>query len=473
MARNMMRGEEERPPAPLTDGYEHLGGESTRRYLLLGLEVLSILVIAVSIGTIFTRTNHRFDLTPQKKYSLSEVTKQTLHTLAQPVQALIFYRRGDREKHDELLGLMAEESPFFTYQLFDLDRAPGLAQRYGITAYGATVMETSGNRLTVPVADEERLLNALLRVMQSEKTIYFLVGHGENDPVDAEERTGYGVLRRVLEMENYRVRPLPLFQARTVPRDADLVIISGPKEELAPVELEALSVYFAAGGNALFMLDPYTVPGLSRYLAQFGFLLAEDVVADDQNQVAGGDPLIPMISNFAQEVFPRQPRGEPMLPLVRPVRVQDSKAQAFAFSSETSWALKGRDRFERNELSFKAGEDERGPLPIAAVATVGGEKKGKLVVMGDSGFVDNFYARVPGNVDFFMNTVGWMLGRQELVALGRTPTVSDSKRTSTPQQSLYLTASQSRTFFWTMVVLEPVLVLLLGMVVFIRRRQKG
>jgi ABC-type uncharacterized transport system involved in gliding motility auxiliary subunit len=472
MARDVMR-ETDVPPSALADGHGQLSRESTRRYLLLGLEVLFVLVISVSLGTLLTRANWRFDLTPEKKYSLSEVTQQALQRLSQPVQATVFYRRGDREKHNELLNLMAEESSFFTYQLFDLDRAPGLAQRYGVTAYGATVVETEGNRLTIPVADEERLLNALLRVMQSEKTIYFLVGHGENDPVDAEERTGYGVLRRVLETENYRVRPLPLFQARAVPRDADLVIVSGPKEELAPVELEAFSVYFAAGGNALFMLDPYTVPGMSRYLAQFGFVLGEDVVVDEQNQVAGGEPLMPMISNFAQEVFPRQPRGEPMLPLVRPVRVQDSKAQAFAFSSETSWALKSRVRYERNELSFKTDEDERGPLPVAAVTTVGGEKQGKIVVMGDSDFVDNFFARVPGNVDFFMNTVSWILGRQELVALGRAPNVPQNKRTSTPQQSLYMTASTSRTFFWLMVVLEPVLVFMVGMVVFLRRRQKG
>jgi ABC-type uncharacterized transport system involved in gliding motility auxiliary subunit len=457
----------------LAEEHGWVGRESARRFLLMGLEVIFLLVIAISVETFFSRVNHRFDLTPEKKYSLSEVTRQALHSLTQPVQATVFYRRGDREKHDELLGLMAQESSFFSYQLFDLDRAPGLAQRYGVTTYGATVVETAGNRISLPLADEERMLNALLRVSQSEKTIYFLVGHGENDPVDAEERMGYGVLRKVLETENYRVRPLPLVQVHTMPRDANLVIVSGPKEEFAPEELEAFSAYFAAGGNALFMLDPYTVPGLSRYLAQFGFVLEDDVVVDDQNQVAGGEPLMPMISNFAQEVFPRQPRGEPLLPVVRSVRVQDGKARAFAFSSDTSWALKNRDRAERNELTFKAGEDERGPLPVAAVATVGKEKDGKIVVMGDSDFVDNFYARVPGNVDLFMNTVGWMLGRQELVALGRTPNVPEAKRVSTPRQSLYLTASQSRTFFFLMVVVEPVLVFLAGMAVFARRRRKG
>ncbi len=450
-----------------------LNRESTRRFMLMGVEVVLLLLIAISIEVIVTRINARFDLTPQKQYSLSALTDQALHALTQPVQVTIFYRRGDREKYDELLGLMTQETRFLTYQLFDLDRAPGLAQRHGVTAYGSTVLETKDNKLTIPMADEERLLNALLRVTQSERTIYFLVGHGENDPLEAEERSGYGVLKKVLETENYKVRPLPLLNARKVPSNADLVVVTGPKDELTPEELDALSAYCNAGGNALFMLDPYTVPLLSRYLGQFGFALEESVIVDDQNQVAGGEPLMPMITSFAQDVFPRQPRGEPMLPVVQPVRGKDGKAKPFAFSSDNSWAVKNKERAERNELDFKSGEDERGPLPVAAVATVGTEKKGKMIVFGDSDFVNNFYARVPGNVDFFMNTVGWMLGRQELVTIGRAPNTPVSKRGSTPQQSLYLSASQSRLFFWLMVVLEPVLVFVLGMVVFARRRRLG
>jgi ABC-type uncharacterized transport system involved in gliding motility auxiliary subunit len=451
-----------------------LGRESTRRFLLLGLELLFLVIIIISIGQLCIRTNLRFDLTPNQKYSLSEVTIQTLQALSQPVQATTFYRRGDREKYAELMTMLQEASPqFFSYQLFDLDRTPGIAQRYGVSAYGTTVVETAANRVAIPVSDEERMLNAVLRVNQSEKTIYFVTGHGENEPTDAEERTGYGVLRRVLETENYRVRPLPLRQAEAVPRNADLVIISGPKEDFSPSELEALSTYFAGGGNGLFMLDPYTTPGLSSYLTQFGFSLAEDVVVDNQTQVAGGDPLMPVIGTFAKEIFPRDPRGEPILPIVRPVRVQDGKAQAFAFSGESSWAVKNRARAEQGDLTFTEGEDERGPLPVAAVAPSGSDKTGKIVVIGDSNFVDNFYARVPGNVDFFMNTVGWMLGRQELVALGRLANVPEAKRNFTPQQSLYLSASQSRLFFWLMVIVEPLAIFFIGMAVFARRRQRG
>ena len=460
-------------PSAETETQSVLTRESTRRFLLLGLEVLFLLVIIVSLDALWSRTNLRYDLSPGQKYSLSEVTTQTFRALSQPIQATVFYRRGDREKHEELLRLLSQESPNFTYQLFDLDRAPGIAQRYGVSAYGTTVVETATNRVSIPVTDEERMLNAALRVTQEGKTVYFLVGHGENDAADTEERNGYGVLRKVLETENYRVRPLPLRQMGAVPQGAHLVIVSGPKEDLSAEELDALSAYFAAGGNGLFLLDPYTVPGLVRYLAQFGFVLVEDVVVDTQVQVAGGDPFTPVIGNFSREVFPREPRGEPVLPVVRSVGVQDGKAQAFAFSSEASWALRNRTRAEQGDINFKEGEDQRGPLPVAAVATTGKEKQGKIIVLGDSGFVDNFYARVPGNVDFFMNTVGWILGRQELVALGRMARVSEAKRNTTPQQTLYLTASQSRRFFWLMVVLEPLLVFGVGMIIFLRRRRNG
>lgn len=462
------------PPAQeaLSGGWP--GRETIRRFLLVGLEVGCVLVIVVSLASLCGRWNLRFDLTPTKKYSLAQITVQTLDAISTPIQATVFYRRGDREKHNELLKLMSDQNPLFQYTLYDLDRTPGLAQRYGVTAYGSAILEASDNRVTLPMVDEERLLNALLRVSQAPKTVYFLVGHGENNPGDGQERNGYGVVRQVLETENYQPRPLSLLQMGEVPPDADLVVISGPKEDLTPDELTALSDYLAAGGNALLMLDPYTVPNLSDFLRQYGLGLDEDVVVDQERGVAGGEPLMPLISDFAEDVFPRQLSGAPILPHTRPIRVLSSNAKPFAFSSPDSWALKDRLRVEQGDLSFREGEDKQGPLPVAAVATVGQDTPGKLVVLGDSDFVNNFYARIPGNVDFFMNTVGWMLGRQQLISVGRSPRgMPDQQRVSTPRQTLYLSAADSRRFFWLMVVLEPVLVLTIGLGVLYQRRKRG
>jgi ABC-type uncharacterized transport system involved in gliding motility auxiliary subunit len=101
-------------PDLLQDEIGWLSRESTRRFMLMGVEVVFLLLIAISIEVIVARVNARFDLTPEKQYSLSALTNQALHALNQPVQVTIFYRRGDREKYDELLGLMTQETHFLT-----------------------------------------------------------------------------------------------------------------------------------------------------------------------------------------------------------------------------------------------------------------------------------------------------------------------------------------------------------------------
>src|SRR3989442_14645251 len=104
----------DRLAAPLPEVRGWLGRESTRRFLLLGLEIVFLLVLVVSVETLFSRANLRFDLTPQKKYSLFPLTVQILHPLTHQVQATVFYRRRDRHKHEDLLSLLAQERPLFS-----------------------------------------------------------------------------------------------------------------------------------------------------------------------------------------------------------------------------------------------------------------------------------------------------------------------------------------------------------------------
>lgn len=457
-------------PGPFAALFEWFGRESVRRSCLLGVETVLILVTAVLLDVLSRRENPRFDLTPTKQYSLAPIMQKVLHTLDQPIRVTIFYKRGDRDTQDELLGLMAQENPLFSYRLFDLDRTPGMAQQYGVSSYGTGVVETRGKKLFILKADQEGIQKAILRLSQPAKTIYFVSGHGERDLTDQLRRTGYGLLRRELATENYQVRPLSLDRAARVPEDADVVVVSGPREEFLPDELAALSAYLSAGGKAIFMIDPYTVPGLCQYLTRFGFVLTEGVVVDTQNRLAGGDPLMPAIPNFVEDVFPRDLLEPILMPVVRPVEGQEGKVQAFAFSSPDSWVQRSRERIEQGDLWYLAEEDTPGPVPVAAIATIGnsGEQGGNVVVLGDSDFVTNFYAQMPGNVDFFVNTVEWLLRRGELVSAGRAVQGLVGGRSAV--QGLYLSQTQARLFFWIGVVLEPSLVFLVGTIVFFSRR---
>ena len=436
-------------------------------------------MIVVSLEVISARHNQRFDLTPTKQYSLAPISQKILRNLDQGIQVSVFYLRGERKKHDDLLSLMVQENPLFRYQLFDLDRTPGKAEEYGISSYGVGVVETESGRIIIGKVDQEEIVKAILRISRPFKTVYFVSGHGERELHDKMARNSYGFLKTVLAAENYHVQPVALRQVTQVPDNADLVVVAGPREDFLPQELEVLSAYVLAGRKLMFLLDPDTVPELCRYLARFGFGLDDGVVVDRQARLARGDPLMPTIPHFVEEIFPRELWAPVVMPVVRPVGVQnrgdkgDGQTQAFAFSSPDSWAQHKDERLQQGDLSYRAGEDTPGPVSVAAVATIPGsaETPGKIVVFGDSDFVTNFHSRIPGNLDFFMNTVGWLLDRQGLMSVGRAVEGLVQGRSS--KQSLYLSETQSRQFFWFMVVLEPGFVFLVGTVVFLARRRRG
>jgi ABC-type uncharacterized transport system involved in gliding motility auxiliary subunit len=116
---------------------------------------------------------------------------------------------------------------------------------------------------------------------------------------------------------------------------------------------------------------------------------------------------------------------------------------------------------------FDEEKDSPGPIPAMVIASVKGKKEAKIVVFGDSDFVNNSYLNILGNKDFFLNTVSFLAEEESLISI-RPKTKSKS-----PDSHLVLSKKQSELIFWLAVVIEPTLVLLIGVAIFFRRKIKG
>ena len=124
----------------------------------------------------------------------------------------------------------------FAWKSVDPDRDPALARTMGVEAYGTTVLEAKGRTEKVQDADqEEKLTNALVKVMrEGKRSVYVVQGHGEPDLANSEQR-GFSEAKTALEKANYDVKPLALARQGTVPDDAAVVIVAGPRTDfLAP-----------------------------------------------------------------------------------------------------------------------------------------------------------------------------------------------------------------------------------------------
>ena len=87
----------------------------------------------------------------------------------------------------------------------------------------------------------------------------------------------------------------------------------------------------------------------------------------------------------------------------------------------------------------------------------------RLVVVGCSGFVDNnSLIQNEGNVDFFMNSLNWLLKREQQIAVSP----------KTPQEfRLDMSPSQAKMVYTLVIGGMPLAVAALGLIVWLRRRK--
>ena len=229
-----------------------------------------------------------------------------------------------------------------------------------------------------------------------------------------------------------------------------------------------------AAGALILAVDPGYVEGLAGLVGKYGVVLGKDVVVDTEEYLIEKNPLVPLVPFYLSHPITEGFTIPMVISVARSVEkssvaVEGVTVKALARSSEKSWAETDRESALNGSFEYTPGVDNRGPVTVAVVSEVGGEeeKKGRVVVFGDSDFLLNWYFGLAGNKDLFLNTVHWMTESESLISIRR--------KESSPEDSLpvYLEPMNARLIFMGIVILQPLAVLAAGGVIAWRRRRKG
>jgi ABC-type uncharacterized transport system involved in gliding motility auxiliary subunit len=447
----------------------------TRYGTLMGVSILVVLGILVAINYIGTRQNKRWDLTANKQFSLSDQSRSVAAKLDAPLQVQVFAQETQFPRFQEKLKEYEYASKKVSTEYIDPEKKPTVAKQNNIDRMPTLVFNYKGRSERVNADGEQDITNAIIKVVSGkQRKVYFTQGHGEKDTTSS-ERDGYNVIGTALSRENYTIDKLTIAQAGSVPEDAAVVVVAGPRNDFFAPEIDALKKYLDKQGKLLLELDPpekadsAALTNLIALAHDWGIQLGNNVVVDvsGMGRMIGTDASVPVVA----PPYPAHPITQRFgmitaFPLAReasPVSggVNGHTAQPFVETGPRSWAETDlKSLFTSGEVSLDEGKgDKKGPIAlgsaIAWAATAATPPKPgddapkpetRVAVIGDSDFASNGTLGVPGNRDLFMNTIGWLSQQDNLISIR--PKEPDDRR-------ITLTATQESNIFWLSLLIIP------------------
>ena len=303
-----------------------LAGLVQQRRGEIAVFTLGVIGVLVVVAYFSTRYTVRFDLSEAKMHSLSDQTVTMLQKLDNPVEITFFHDSGMRETI-ERYELIAAQTDKVTVEFFDPMVNPAQARLRGVQFPGTALIKSGNREMQVHGPEETDIANAILRVsLGAQQTACFLEGHGEADPFSMEshdhlegaaghshgagtkmvvhETHGMAKARHGLEAMNYVVEKTGLMRSDKSLSHCAVLIIAGPKTRLLPQEIEWVRKYLNAGGNVLFMLEPFVETGLEPIVRQYGIVADDNIVIDPLSHF-WADPSSPAVTQYNRHQITR------------------------------------------------------------------------------------------------------------------------------------------------------------------------
>lgn len=426
------------------------------RFINLLLQALLFLALFAGLNYIALNHSWRFDVTANRRHSLSPETRAYLERVERDVAITVTLTdSADSEEiaqaYRDISALLREytyassgkNKGRITVRYVDVYQNRREAEALGVADQPNIVqLASDGHTRRLLLNDlylirkkvsreafrgEAALTAAILDVASAErKKIYFLGGHGEMSPDSVDGARGLSQLRDQLRQRNFDLGGLDLSLSRQIPDDAALLIIASPQSRFQPHEEEMLRNYLTTrAGRVILLVDPMRQFGLENLLFDWGVLVYDNVIYDTDSQSISDNGEL-LLRHFLPHPITQVLIDNSLYLLVGPTRVVNEdigrsaddglSVKKLVASSPTAW---GESSYRlRTRPEYTPGQDLRGQLGVLVISerlkpanlplSVPG---GRLAVFGTADLITNNRIINGGNFPVFLNTVSWAVDR--------------------------------------------------------------
>lgn len=469
--------------------------------LITVLVIAVVVVLNMALGAIEDKFALSIDMSPNSITALSDQTLETLGQVDEEVHIYTVYKNGtqteSRIQLEAIINKYCAKNGNIKTENIDPVNNPQKINGYtnGTSLSEGAVIMTNADESRVKVINasdfyeyrqnrstgqysasftkaEPRLTAGLLYVISDDTPkVYFLTGHNELASDNC------SVLKEQLSNENYEVKDLSL-GASDAPELAagDTIMVLSPRMDLTDEEYTAMKTWLEAGGRLMFAanydVDFEQLPNFSKLLALYNLGFKDGITVEDQNSASSWfyrpDWIVPAIEEH--DATASLTDGRLIMPGPRAVQYPDMPLSGIQYKNmlTTSSSAYVKSTVDANtDLFTRSDADELGSQVLAMSAMKQNvedpTKDIRVVLVGSSDiFADTSLINSSNNIGFIMSAVQWMVNRD----------VNVSVRAKTAQNTMLMIPDAAT--FWTLtavcVIVIPVLVLVGGVWVWLRRR---
>lgn len=468
------------------------------------VQLILLLVIFGGINYVGFRYFERWDLSASKGYSLSGATMGYLRKLSKDVEITAIFPRSS--KLIENVQTLLEEYRAHGKRLVDIhsidpardtERAEKLKAETGVALSQSGIL-IQANKRTRLIPEEELVLRsptdpakpiiafrgeeaitaALIGLIEGEKRrIYLIVGKGAREETilpDAAKAFG-----QVSAQQNFELVLINLADITHVPKDAQAIILVGPRYDLSERELAMFQAYWEDNQRAglMILLDPASsTPRLDAFLAHNGARPRGDRVLFAESTSTGPRKEYSVEASFssgstvtrfiADSVTHLGGQSESL-----DLRLEDADLQSRSISVTPLIAAADRywgETAHWEPLPLVDDADTKPPVYVGAAIERGAVPDARLrvdscrmIAIGNASMLDS-QTMLAVNQDFISSALNWIVNRERLVG-GIPPKARQAYR-------IQLTPRQHDLLFWITTFILPLTFLSIGFMIWTGRR---
>ena len=463
------------------------------------LLIVIIFAIYFAINFVTGKLNlSDIDTTSDKIYSISEATEAKLKNLDKQVNVELINMGNYSYILDFAKKYTNVNSNITVDRIDDINSRPDLISKYGIQSTDSLIIVKSEERETIlSLYDlytydyttyeeidltEEKITNAIIEVtIENKPVIYFLEGH--NNYTD----TYFQILKQDLESESSEVKSLNVLVTGNVPEDCKCLIITTLKEDLTEMETDKIIEYINNGGKILLLADPNVLQidltNFNRILDLYGFSISNGILIEqDTSKMIYESPEFIISEIPSYSVISGNSKMNLSVCVIDAGQIQFKNEEELNNMNVTyePLATVSNKAFLRTNLyltsfSKSASDTDAANGIVGALVTkkLDSDKKSEMIVFSNAVFATNEQINISGsysvyanklcnNDDVVKNSVAYLTEREDIITIRKD---SDSVT--------YNVTQQQNIIIMSIIFISPIVIVIVGIVVWqIRRRKK-